>query len=431
MADAKPHQRFNQEHYDRLIAGSEKQDFTEWNNWYWEQYTITYTNEKLGKIEIKINNFQINGLNGENIEISGRDIRVLEVHVLRKITFKGNGFEGAELEGAPLKGKYLKGAVLYEAHLEKAELEEANLEEAFLYKAHLKEAKLKKINAKNANLKEAKAERANLERANLERANLEGAKLSRSDLKGCDFVLANLQGANLSGADLREARLDQTDLRGADFIAAVVNEGTSLYDIKDSEAEKCKIDDKTQFAGVPLGSMRIKPSIRTKLEKNIRKRYWKIWYDEHLSQKDRFQFPRWSFDSETSTRVFQSLWRFSHKYVAHPFWWLSYNCVVRPFLWLSDYGTSTYKCILAFVALYLIAFFSYLSLTWNTIIASEDFQIAVEKLATETVLAMFGVGRPILPDAWVFLLAVQVICGYFLLAVIVSRFAIMFQSLSP
>lgn len=426
MADDKSPRRFKQEHYDLLIKYSDEQNFTEWNKWYWGQYKITYTSETLGEIELTIDNFKISGRNIENFEIKGRDIREIEADVLGRIGFEGIEFEGAELEGAPLNGRYLKGAVFYEAHLEDAKLGGANLEGTFLYKAYLRGAYLNKANAKNANLKEVKAEKASLKEADLKEANL-----VRSDLESCDFLSANLQKANLSGADLREARLDQTDLCGADFIAAIVNEGTSLYDNKDPKVEKCKIDGKTQFAGVALASMRIKPSIRTKLEGNIRRHYWDLWYEGFQHRKDRFHFSRWSFDYETSARVFQSLWRFSHKYVVRPFWWFSYKYVVRPFWRLSNYGTSTCKCILTFIALYIVAFITYLSLTWNTIITSEDIGVALANLGTETLLAMFGVGRPALPGLWVLLLAIQVIFGYFLLAVIVVRLSIMFQSLSP
>lgn len=283
MADDKSPRRFKQDHYDLLIECSNKRDFTEWNKWYWEQYKITYTSETLGEIELTIDNFKISGRNIENFEIKGRDIREIEADVLGRIEFERIEFEGAELEGAPLNGRYLKGAVFYEAHLEDAKLEEANLEGTFFYKAYLRGAYLNKANAKNANLKEADLERANL---------------VRSDLESCDFLSANLQKANLSGANLREARLDQTDLRSADFIAAIVNEGTSLYDSKDPKAEKCKIDDGTQFAGVALASMRIKPPIRTQLEGNIRRHYWDLWYGGFRHRKDRFHFSRWSFDYE-------------------------------------------------------------------------------------------------------------------------------------
>ena len=55
----------------------------------------------------------------------------------------------------------------------------------------------------------------------------------------------------------------------------------------------------------------------------------------------------------------------------------------------------------------------------------------VAELFANTVLALFGVGNPGLEGiAWLWQV-LYVISGYFLLSVLIARFAIMFQNMSP
>ncbi|MCZ0859933.1 hypothetical protein O0S10_01660 [Methanocorpusculum sp. MG] len=99
---------------------------------------------------------------------------------------------------------------------------------------------------------------------------------------------------------------------------------------------------------------------------------------------------------------------------------------VRLFWWLSDYGTTCTRCIGAFVLLIIAAFITYFCITGIAITSSPE-------LFADTILATFGFGG--LYDQLIgpalLLLAVHVLAGYFLLAVLITRFAVMFQSLTP
>lgn len=250
---------------------------------------------------------------------------------------------GAWLDGVNLKGKYLEGGDLFMAHLEKANLVEANLKGANLSNAHLKDAKL-----------------------------LE-SHLERADLRSACLEIANMRNAHLEGANMGCAHLE-----GASFYAAWLDEKTDLI--------RCIYDSETDFTATSLTSTHIEPGTLTALQKNIRRKYWMMWYDQHVN----LQYP------------------------------------ARLFWWLSDYGTISTRCIKSFVLLILAAFHVYFLITGAVI-------TDIPQLLADTILATFGFGSLFdqLTGPVRLLLAAHVLAGYFLLAVLITRFAVMFQSLTP
>ena len=270
---------------------------------------------------------------------------------------------GAWLEGANMPGAHLKDADLIAAHLKDAELFGANLENADLSNADLKDAGLIAAHLKDAGLIAAHLEEANLYNAFLQNACLRGAYLEG----------ANLSEANLEGADMSKAHLE-----GASFHAAWLNEKTDLL--------RCTYDSETNFTATSLTSAHIEPDVLTALQKNIRRKYWVKWYDQHKI--------------------------------------LQYPC--RLFWWLSDYGTSSTRCIGAFALLILAACVIYFFITGAAI-------ADIPQLFADTILATFGFGSLFdqLTGPLRLLLAAHVLAGYFLLAVLITRFAVMFQSLTP
>lgn len=320
--------KFKQEHYDLLMKCAEKGDMTEWNEWY-----KRYREER-------------------------RDVGVDAGALL-----EGVNLSVAHLEGADLSEALLEGADLSVAHLERANLSGAHLEDAVLFGAHLEGANLFG---------------ANLVGANLVDAHLAGASLIYAHLEGADLRVSNLCSAYLTEANMAGANLWKTNLAKTSFYGAYLDGRTDLI--------KCTYDGDTDFTATALTSTRIEPDTLTALQKNIRRKYWMKWYDQHVN----LQYP------------------------------------VRLFWWLSDYGTTCTRCIGAFVLLIITAFITYF---WITSSATTD----IPQLLADTILATFGFGSLYyqLIGSSRLLLAAQVISGYFLLAVLITRFAVMFQSLTP
>ena len=200
------------------------------------------------------------------------------------------------------------------------------------------------------------------------------------------------------------------------------------------------IDDATDCTGVGLSEARIDPKLRTRLDRNIRKKQWEEWYVkprvypfmEYLSDIWRKirgvspEDPSNISSSDSKEGITSFTWKDR---------WKSFvvDLPIEIFWWLSDYGTKSKRCILAFIALNFVAFFAYLGLTWYKVITSDLLQTLINfgQLAGQTLLTMFGLGSLQLSAPWILLVALHAILGYFLLAVLITRFAIMFQSLSP
>jgi hypothetical protein len=287
------------------------------------------------------------------------------------------------LQNIDTKEGGLKGAYLKRANLKGAHLEGTRLESAYLRRANLKGAHLRKANLIDARLKES-----HLEGSDLQETHLEGARLWR---------------AHLEGAYLREANLESVDASRS-FV-----DGKTLI-------EDCSIDDKTNFTMVDLDSARINPSLLVALKTNIRRKAWERYYEESPSSPQALFF-----------RVFWNL---------------------------SNYGSSTGRIFLAFflstvlfTILYLIIATSAPGVLTYQVLSSDttafipwwlditrNFCFAV---ATMVTLGFGGINVAIVLDypcwsAFAFIVVtLNLLTGYFLLAVLVTRIGILFQSLGP
>jgi len=236
---------------------------------------------------------------------------------------------------------------------------------------------------------------------------MEGAQFWDACMKGAKFWGAHMEEAEFWNSHLEGAYFNGAHLDGAKFIYAVVD-GATMF-IENS------MDDKTDFTGTALSATRIDPNLRTRLERNIREIQWRKWYNKPKISPWGFLKKCFGKKEETEEeQVCKS--SLTDRVLINPF--------VRLFWWLSDYGTSCKRCLLSFGGLIVLAFIVNLILTQHL---SPD----IAELFANTVLALFGVGDPELEGIARLWQVVYVISGYFLLAVLISRFAIMFQNMSP
>ncbi len=159
------------------------------------------------------------------------------------------------------------------------------------------------------------------------------------------------------------------------------------------------MDRGTDFTGVALHSCRIEPGLEQLLAYNVRRKSWEAWYKRH---------PLLAL-------------------LARPFWY-SY-----------DYGNSTWRIILTFVALALVfaAAYTYIpsSVIVNRAAFSEPHLTFVQSLyfsiVTMTTLGFGDVSAN--PDSILgqMLLSVQVVIGYVLVGALVTRFAVLFTGGGP
>lgn len=386
--------RFEQEQYERLLRCSEKKDMTEWNQW----------REENPDIEILL----------EGAELSYAH---MERANLKFAHLEGTDLEEAHLERAVLSHAHLEGTVLEEAHLERAVLMGAHLEGTVLEKAHLERARLLGAHLEHANLYDSYLKRADLRTAHLEDAvltgtHLESAVLIEAHMERAKLWQAHLEGAKLCQAHLEGAELERTHLEGCNFEAAIVDSQTFIWN--------CTIDDKTNFLGVGLNSARIHPGLKERLEGNIRKRRWVDWCRTH------------------------TVW----------------GPLVRFFWWMSDYGRSTRRVIevfcafaLGFAALYYalgaIDYYPHKNFAHPGVVRNlftldganggftpvSDWIIPLRTIYFSVVtMTTLGFGDMYAnPESYAghVLLTVQVLLGYLLLGVLLTRLAVLFTAQGP
>jgi uncharacterized protein YjbI with pentapeptide repeats len=293
-------------------------------------------------------------------------------------------FNGAHLEGAKFAGAYLEGAYLSGAPLKKANLAEANLEGAWLINAHLE----------GANLHDA-----HLDGAHLDYAQLEGAYLWRAHLEGADLQSAHLEGVDLTESHLEGANLEDAHLEGADFSASVVDGSTLFW--------KCSVDRKTDFRGVGLDSCRIDERTKYLLQYNNRRLNWEDWYGGESEQ-------------EWVRKMRQLL-----------------TSPLRLFWFLSDYGRSTIRILLVFLALAIIFAVAYwwipdCVMVNGQVVTLRNFLNALYlSVVTMTTPGFGNIAANPQSSFGQVLLMLQVFCGYFLLGAIVTRLAILFTAGGP
>ena len=306
-------------------------------------------------------------------------------------------FNDARMSGAKLSRSQFTSAVFRGANLERADISEAVLRESDFTGTMLERAKLV---------------RANLRHSVLNRSHAANADMKESQLSHVTFNNTVLTGSDLTDACLRSSSFVKCDLSDTQFEAAIVDGGTLIKD--------CVLNDATNFTGVGLGNARIIPTKhRSRIEYNLRKRQWHYWYAKH--------------------RVL--------RYVVGPFWWM------------SDYGSSTSRLLISFslisvlfAIVYLIptpAWFSELpTVSWlpfithlheyendaGTVVPLPKHLTAVRAVYFSIVtMTTLGFGDMYAnPESAVghVLLTVQVLLGYVLLGALITRLAILFQTVS-
>ncbi len=287
--------------------------------------------------------------------------------------FHDSDFVRPNFSDKDFKNAMLDDATFFMSDLEGANFKDAHLEGTYFVCAHLNKANFS---------------RAYLQGANFTYAHLEGACFVYAHLEDASFFMAHLEYTNFNAARLEDANFIDAYLKGAKFIQVVVNGGTHF--------NNSPIDDKTNFTGTSLSSARIFPELRTQLERNIRQIRWEKWYKDNKML-------------EIPARIF---WK------------------------ISDYGSSTRNIVFTFLFSNFVFMMFYLALRdadllQGSILSSGNDLLLAYMQTTLVPFGILGIDLTTLSLYPVFIIFVQVIFGYTILAALVTRMAIMFQNLSP
>ena len=398
--------RNNSFQYEMLLRCSEKRDITEWNSW----------REKNPSSEIWLEGVDLAGAFLQKADFRGARMSgvCLDEADLTRARFNDNamlkdtadggspGKRPASLDRSSLKRAKLASACLEDVDLTASDLADADLSSgrmkwAVMDMANLSSARLQYCNLRNSRLIGASFDDAKMSFVRLRNANLSCARLRRADVRKAELEAARLDGTILDGADISGGRLERAilvgaSLRGTSLQLASVDGRTLICN--------CPANRWTDFEGVGLGNCRIDPGLRQLLESNVRRKRWADCYSEG---------PIWQRPLRRAAQFF----------------WL-----------MSDYGTSSGRIALAFLAF--SAFFAVVYYSCPGLVQLSNGQglksywhALYFSVVTMTTLGFGDIHAS--PDSWLgqTLLMLQVICGYVLLGALVSRLAILFQTGGP
>ena len=359
---------------------SEKKDMTEWNEW---------------------------RKNNPKTEIW------LQKAPLREFFLEKANFNDANCEGAIFISAHCEGAQFFFAHCEEAKFTEAHCEGAHFLSAHCEGAIFYKAHCEGAYFLSA-----HCEGADFIRAHCEGADFIEAHCEGAYFSEAHCEGAHFQSAHCEGACFYMALCKGADFNGAFFNGGSVFLN--------CMVDDKTDFSNTGLSTLMMEPGKKAKLEQNIRRMRWEEWYEE----------------KKQTTRL-----RKTSKFIARLC--LSPVHLVRFFWYISDYGYSTTRIIRWFF--YSILFFTILYTLFPSMLAIANgnpmnpqglsgyavhfFQMGAFATSTMVTLGFSNINVAITggqPNFYgMMAVTANLMFGYFMLAVLVTRMTILFQTLGP
>lgn len=437
--------------YQKLKTCSDNKNVDDWNKWHEQpnrMHMINLSGLDLSGMWLKGIDFSYANLEGadlsnshlENANLNYANLKktnLTETHLERnqygilnkfdeKVNFEGATLINTYMQGIPLKNANFTNATLLGTHFEEAKLPYLYFGKVYCYLdgvhfegADLYCANFTGIDLNNIHFEESPAgKKTRLRNAIFKNTSIRNTNFANADMDYADFTNAALDGSVVfEGAILRcsllagaKLSVDEVNanLKSSDFTGAIVNGNTVIH--------SCDIDRKTNFTMVDLDSALIEPSLLTALKTNVRRFAWNKYYD---SNKDTF----WS------------------KIKTWP---------IRLFWWLSDYGCNTARIFKTFFCAGLFFTIIYLAIAnfnQNPVVLS-NFNLTGNRylnifvsfcfaISTMVTLGFAGINVTIQESSpWGSFLALMAVTmnlmvGYFILAVFVTRLGILFQSLAP
>lgn len=237
-------------------------------------------------------------------------------------------------------------------------------------------------------------------------SDLTNARFSSSNCKKSLFENSKCYETRFTSTDISDSSFNNAHLENTWFVQSTCNGTTFInsYFSNLTEFMNCIFDNKMTISDHLIGTPRTDIGTRIKFEHNCRIHNWNEWYNNSDE---------------------------SHLIVLF----------VKFFWYISDYGYST-KRILAFFSLFILFFTSVyyvfpemLSLNGVTLKSATFFSMLTFACSTMVTLGFSNINVSVVngaPNTWgMFVVSMNLIVGYFMLAVLVTRLGILFQSLGP
>ncbi|SHN68205.1 pentapeptide repeat-containing protein [Desulfovibrio litoralis] len=402
--------RCNIEQYRLLKKCSDIQDLTEWNNWREEN-----PDEAIVLQGANLKGFFLRGASFSYAELQLANFEDAKCQ-------KAN-FENAECQWVRFFRAQCQGAIFWDTGCQHTNFQFTKCQETQFTDAKCQHANFWKANCQKADFRDAKCQATSFEdtecqganfsntdclRAKFFGANCQGARLLEANLQETNFTYADCQGAKFSMSQCQESKFTGARLQGTEFILTQLQntcfDSTTFDNV--TAFSYCDIDRKTNFSSTSLSSVIIDPGRRALLERNIREIHWTKWYGET--------------------------------------WWAKLNpksFLTRFFWWLTDYGFSSKRILLfgfdmiVFFACIYTLFPEMLSIGSTKLASPNFFQMLAFSASTMVTLGFSNINVAVTQlkpsGGGMFWVTFNLMMGYFILAVLVTRIGILFQTLAP
>ncbi len=453
-----------------------------WNNW------LSSERESDPSFILCLDGIHLSHYRLDNIDLSGAYLAGTKFREaqLRHGNFIGSDLSGCDFSEAKLLSSRLSNVLGVKADFRGADLSMSTILNSNFTESDFILSKLDNSNVFATNFTEATLAGASCVNTRFDSICLHKAKMARVKLGGSQFfeaslLKAKLYRANFEGAEIRNSELlfcdsDEANLKSVGIYASKLHGTNFSFSLVDENTiiRLCQYDNRTLFTGVALTTARIDPDLRIAFDTNTRRAEWEDWFyarlkpirDRFLLTKDtwyhRYIIPEEKFSKDSNICDYLKATTFGKLLDAHrtgiiayrlrwllsALWVCTANRLIKAFWEITDYGSSTKKLIFIFLGICALFAMLYTS-DWFALCgpsASSLYDpwtlkrfLQMLQFSTASMVTLGFGGINVDPTGQPFIVAIisyvavvaNLMVGYVMLAALVTRLGILFQSPGP
>lgn len=342
-----------------------------------------------------------------------------------EISLNGLKFQKWDVDSFNFKGITFQGADFSESTFSNCMFDQCRMDELQAFGVTFTNCSFVSTNLQNGNyvtsvFRDCDMRYADFSKGRIHQSKMESCKAENGFFKNMSIYDTSLGGSVFANADFSSTEIRNVDIYGSNFTAITVDGATVIWD--------CYYDRDTNFTGVGLNSCRVEPVLMSSFQCNIRRIWWKDWYADKLDTTHEY-FKEF---------VNHPLKRLGRMLVGIGFFIMTW--VVKLFWWITDYGSSTIRLILVFIAtatFFATMYTVFPHITNDAILNySNDHLLVFSRSVYFSVIIMTGLGfGEIAASSTIFMghiiILIQSLIGYILLGAFLVRIGILFQGEFP
>lgn len=341
------------------------------------------------------------------------------------INFDHKALVAVQLEGFNLRNISFNQANFSESIFNNCIFDSCQMDKLQAFGASFNECSMVQASFAEGNFVTTRFRKCDLRYANFTKSKIHQSYMTYTKADYVNFLQVSfydtcLSGSSFTYSDFFGSDLKNVQLYDSDFSAISVDGETIFWD--------CYYDRKTNFTGVGLSSCRIEPVLLSSFQCNIRRIWWENWYaQKKLATTDYIK----TFQHNPFVNFFKLIKGLGNGVI---------NLVVKFFWWITDYGSSTIRLILVFLATTLgfaLVYTFFPHFTNDPVInESGNYILVLIRSFYFSVIVMTGLGFGEINANHAsylghIIILIQSLMGYILLGAFLVRIGILFQGEFP